>query len=234
MRCARVEHLAADELDVVIGTIGVLRGHHMRAQEGGLIGHGARCDQGARLVMDGEPITGLRLEGGGALLQRFGRKPGGIGRQLLVTGGASRSDGGADASGGVRRAGHARIEFCGPIAREDGMHMGIDESGKHRSACHVVGDIDVGEFRCRADPGDASIDRDDRGIAHDPERAFARGRVGGGELPDIGPADDGHEPITSRMVRSSSAAASIETWAPSRTRSMPATTTVRTSAGAAA
>ena len=211
MRRARVEHLAADEVDVVIGAIGVLRGHHMRAQEGGLIGHGARCDQGARLVVDGEPITGFRLEGGGALPQRFGRKPGGIRRQLLVTGGASRSHGRADASGGVRRPGHARIEFCGPIAREDGMHMGIDESGKHCSACHVVGDVDVGEIRCGADPGDASVDRDDRRIAHDAERTLARGRVGGGELPDVGPADDGHVPITCRTVRSNSAAVSTET-----------------------
>ena len=138
MRCARVEHLPAHKIDVVIGAIGILCGHDMRAEEGRLLRHGPCRDERARLVMHGEAVPGLGLDCGRALAERLSSKARGIGGELLVGGSARGRHGGADTPGGVRRARHARIEFGRAVAREDRMHVGIDEPGQHRGTRHVM------------------------------------------------------------------------------------------------
>ena len=101
-------------------------------------------------------------------------------------------------------------------------------------AQEVVRDVDVGELRGRANPRDAPVHCDYGSITEHPEWALPCRGIGRAQLADVRPADDAHEPTTCRITRSSSAAVSTCTCALPRTRSIPATTTVRTSAGAAA
>ena len=58
--------VADDERDVVVCPSGELRGHDVRAEVGRLRGELRRDSQRTRLVGDGQPVSGLRLEGGDA------------------------------------------------------------------------------------------------------------------------------------------------------------------------
>ena len=63
MRRARGEHLAADQVDVIVRAALELGRHDVRAEEGGLVAQLASDAQRTRLVDDVEPVTGLDLDG---------------------------------------------------------------------------------------------------------------------------------------------------------------------------
>lgn len=108
VRGAGLQHRAGDQVDVPGGVVGVVGGHDVGAEVGDLVGVAGRDPQGAGLVLDGEAVAGLGLEGGGALAQGLGEVAGDVGGELLVGGGTGRGDGGADT---MRRGRAART--CG-------------------------------------------------------------------------------------------------------------------------
>ena len=79
VRRARGQHLADDEVDVLVGAVGVLGRHHVGAEEGDLLGDLAGEPHEALLVDDREAVARLHLERRGAL------------RVQLVTNPASRA-----------------------------------------------------------------------------------------------------------------------------------------------
>ena len=75
-----LEHRAGHQLDVAGRVIGVLGRDDVRAEERGLVGELPRHCQAARLVVDGQPVAGLDLDGGGALPAHLLRPAGRRGR----------------------------------------------------------------------------------------------------------------------------------------------------------
>ena len=78
VRRGGLEHRAGDQVDVARRVVGVLGRDDVRAEEGRLVGELPGHGQAARLVVDGEPVAGLDLDGRGALpahlLARAGRR----------------------------------------------------------------------------------------------------------------------------------------------------------------
>ena len=140
-------------------------GHDVGAEERRLLGELPGDRQDAGLVVDGQAVAALDLDGGRALAAHLGDQPGDVAGELLVGGGAGGGDGGADAAGGVRRAGHPGRELRRPVAGEDQVGVAVDEAGEHRAAAGV--DLLVGGRRVggRADPGDLRALDDERGVA---------------------------------------------------------------------
>lgn len=103
VRGAGVEHRSGDQVDVVGRVVGVVRGDDVGAEVGDLLGVLGGDAQGAGLILDGEAVAGLGLEGGGALAQRLGEVAGDVGGELLVGGGAGGGDRGPDAMRRCRR-----------------------------------------------------------------------------------------------------------------------------------
>ena len=62
VRRAGVEHLAADQVDVVVGAALVLGGHHVRAEEGHVVGELAGDVAQPPLGLDVEPVARLDLD----------------------------------------------------------------------------------------------------------------------------------------------------------------------------
>ena len=81
---AGVEHRPGHQVDVPTGVVGVLRRHHVRAEERRLVGDLPRDRQAARLVEDGEAVAALDLERRGALAPHLGGQPDEVGGELLV------------------------------------------------------------------------------------------------------------------------------------------------------
>jgi len=194
VRRARRQHLADDEVDVRVGVVGVLGRHHVRAEEGDLVGDLAGEPHEALLIGDREAVARLDFERRGALRVQLGDERGEPGPQLVVGRRSRGGDGRADAAGLVAPARHARGELLGAVAAEHEVRVAVDEPGDHRAAAHVD-DLDVGvperavllrlaavlafvascevlgRVRGGADPRDATVLDEHGGIADDAERS---------------------------------------------------------------
>ena len=134
---ARLEHLAADELDVLVRAPLVLGRHGVRSEErhviGELGGDGAAAPLGLRL----EPVAGLDLEvsdpGPRGLGSAGARKP----AQLLLARGAGGLGRDPDPGRRVRPAGHPGGELVGAVAGEDEMRVAVHEPRDHAAAGRV-------------------------------------------------------------------------------------------------
>lgn len=118
----------------------------MGAEVGDLFGVLGGDAQGAGLVLDGEAVAGLGLEGGGALAQALGEVSGDVGGEFVVGGGAGGGDRGPDAARAVGAAGHPGVELLGAVAREQEVGVGVDEAGDRRPAARVDGVVSGGCF----------------------------------------------------------------------------------------
>ena len=127
VRRAGAEHLAADEVDVFVAPVGVLRRDDVRPEERDLARDLGGEPREARLVVHGEPVAGLHLERRRALRPQLGDEAGKAGTQLVVRRRAGRRDGPPYAARGIRRARHARLELVGPVAAEDEVGVAVDE-----------------------------------------------------------------------------------------------------------
>ncbi|MDH6189065.1 hypothetical protein M2168_002097 [Streptomyces sp. CZ24] len=182
---AGVEHGAGDQVHVARRVAGVLGGDDVRAEIGDLVGVGGGDAQGAGLVLDGEAVAGLGLEGGGALAQRLGEVAGDVGGERLVAGGPGGGDGGADASGAVRAAGHAGGELLGAVAREDEVRVGVDEAGDRGPSAGVDDVVGGGDARALPRPHDPVALDDEGGVPdHSQRRTVALRRVVGHQRGD--------------------------------------------------
>ena len=134
VRPARVEHLAADELHVLVRAALVLGRHGVRSEEGHVVGQlggdGARAALGLGL----EPVAGLDLEVGDPRPDRLGAAGARERAQLVLARGAGGLGRDPDPRRRVRPAGHPRGELVGAVAREDEMGVAVHEPRDHAAA----------------------------------------------------------------------------------------------------
>ena len=174
VRCGGVQHRPADQADVVVRAVGVLGGHHVRAEEGGLVARLGGDPQRAGLVGDGQPVPALDLDGGGALPQRLPAQPARGGPQFVVAGGPGGADRGPDAAAGVRLTGHPGGELGGPVPGEDQVRVAVHEAGQHGGATGVDPPVGGRRVRGRPDPDDPARLDQHRRVAADAQRPARR------------------------------------------------------------
>ena len=148
---ARRQHLVLQQVQVAVPVAGVLLGDQVGAEEGRDHLHRrprrqpGQHLQAAALVVDGEAVARLGLQGGGAVPER-GVEPGGRRRlQLGVGGGPGLADGAVDAAPGGQRLlvadpAQAGGELVGPFAGEHQVGVGVHEPGEHRPPAGVEPD----------------------------------------------------------------------------------------------
>ena len=164
VRRARVQHRAADQVQVPGPVALVLGRHHVRPQEGDLGGDLRGQRDRAGLVGHGQPVAGLALQRGGALGHHLPGQTGQVGPQFLVRGGPGGRHRAADPAGLVRLAGHPRRELRAALPGEDQVRVGVDEAGQHRPAAAVDGLVRGGRLPGGAGPGHPAV-VDDQGRA---------------------------------------------------------------------
>ena len=134
---AAVEHRPGHQVEVCRSVAGVLGRHDVRAQEGRLGGELARDPQRPRLVLDGEAVATLDLDGRRALGAHLGDAGRHEPAQRGVVSRPGRGDGHPDPATVVGRAGHPRGELRAPVAGEDQVRVRVDEPRHHRAALDV-------------------------------------------------------------------------------------------------
>ncbi len=210
-------------VDVAGRVVGVLGRHDVRAQERGLVGELPGHRQAARLVVDGEAVAGLDLDGGGALAASSPATS-------RATWAVSCSSVAARVAATVVRMppaayglpGHPGRELLRAVAGEDQVAVAVHEAGQHRPAARVDHLVGGGRLGGRADPGDPAALDDQRRVGPSaPSRSRSALGVVGDELADVGDQRRGHSaPIassSSRPISSSSPACrrpgrSATTW----------------------
>lgn len=137
VRGTGVEHVAGDEGYVRRRVVGVVGGHDVRAHVRDLVRVPGRDAQGAGLVVDGEAVAGLGLEGGGALAEGLGEVTGEVALQFRVARRARRGHRRTDTARAVGPSRHTGVELLRAVAREDQVRVGVDEARDHRPAARV-------------------------------------------------------------------------------------------------
>ena len=129
----------------------------MRPEEGRLLDPGvARQAQRPRLVVHGEPVAGLDLDGGRALRAHLEDAVEQQVEQLLVGRGAGGGHGHGDPAPVVGLPRHPRRELLAAVPREHQVGVRVDESRHHATAPdgqHLVGRGCVGRA---PHPGDVA------------------------------------------------------------------------------
>ena len=140
----------------------------MRAEERRLGGDLGGQAQAPRLVVDGEAVAALHLDRRRALPRASPRRvrPGGrAGRRRRRPG---RGDGGRDPAAVVPGPRHPGLELAGPVAGEDQVRVGVDETGDDGPPPDVDPGVGVRRGGRRADPGDGPVLDDQRGAGDEP------------------------------------------------------------------
>ena len=181
VRSARRQHRTGDEVDVPGGVVGVLRRDDVRAEKRGLGRHLPRQAKAALLIGDG-----LHLERRRAAAPQLGGESAEVRAQDVVVGGPGAGDGVLDAAGRVGLAGHPRRELLRTVAREHQVRVAVHEAREHRGAVDRDRRVRRRAARHRSHPDDPSAVHHERGVAHEAERARARGGIVGDELGDPG------------------------------------------------
>ena len=75
--CGRAgrQHRSRHQLDVAVAVVAVFDGHDVRTEKGCLAGELPRDGQRPRLVVDGQPVAALGLEGRDSGAEQFVRQP---------------------------------------------------------------------------------------------------------------------------------------------------------------
>ena len=154
VRRAGGEHLAADELDVLVGAALVLGRDDVGAEEGDVVGQPGRHRTAALLGGDVEPVAGLDLDVGDAGAQRLARGARPPARRARRCRGSRRLGGHADPAGLVRRARHPRRELVAAVAGEDEVRVAVDEAGDHAAPGGVEALVRGRARRARRPPRD--------------------------------------------------------------------------------
>src|SRR4051794_2583169 len=219
-RRARVEHLAAHQVDVLVGFAGVFRRHDVSTEERHVVGELTRERQQPRLVVDVQAVPGLDLDVRGSRAERFVAQAPGVRPELVVARRTRGRDRRSDPARLVALASHPGVELGGPIAREHEMRVAVDEPRQRGTAAGVdAWTVDaLGHSAPRADPGDPlAVDRD-RGVADDAERAVAC-RIVRDELADV--LDEHYASAIGTRTPRSAATASARSYPASTCRRTP-------------
>ena len=137
VRPARVEHLAAHQVDVLVRAVLVLRRQGVRAEEGHVVGELGGHDAGAALGLGLEPVAGLDLDVRDPGLH--GLPAAGARERLSSSSPAPRvaSVVTLDPGRRVRPARHAGGELVGAVAGEHEVGVAVNEPRNHAAAGRV-------------------------------------------------------------------------------------------------
>ena len=184
------QHLATHQVDVVVGTPGILRRQRMGGQAGGAHGHrqalAEAADHPQHLALAGqvEAVAGLDLHRGHALAQQTAQALRGRGQQLLLAGGPGGAHGAGDppAGGGdlgVADALQPLLELGAAVTAEHQVGVAVDQPGRQPLAAKVkgLGIVARRQLGARAYPGDVLPRGDQCGIFDD--RILPAGHGGG-------------------------------------------------------
>ena len=179
----RGQHLAANQLDVVIAPATVLCGHGVGAQECGLYGDAGRvlqCPGNAQqpqFTVQIETITGFDLDRRNPFLFQRQQPTQGLRCQVLVSGSAGRINGRHDASAGPRNilvtcALKPLFELRCTIAGKYQVGMAVDQCRRQPLPTERTGRGSVGRRQLRrpAHPGNTTVSNRQRSIFDDAER----------------------------------------------------------------
>ncbi len=193
------QRLAADEVDVRIGPVAILRRQGMGAEKGGPHGHRvARRERPRRaqhlgLGLDVETVPRLDLDTRDALLEQRAQACPRAQHELALGRRARGRDRGDDAAAAARDflvadAAQALFELVRATAAVDEVGVAVDEPRRHEAATAVMDArrcVDVGG-RCRPNMSDATVFDHDGGVGYKAV-GLARRRHGG----DVGVQPDG-------------------------------------------
>ncbi|MCY1498646.1 hypothetical protein D9M68_326390 [compost metagenome] len=162
------QHVAADVVDVVVGTAGVFRRQGMGGQAGGAHGdrqgfaQAPRNPQHLALAGQVQAVAGFHFQGGHAVAQQLASAAGGTFQQLVLAGLAGGAHGAGDAAPlggdlGVADAFQALLEFAAAVAAEHQMGVAVDQPRGDPGAAEVDFDIvgNGGQLSAWAYPLDA-------------------------------------------------------------------------------
>ena len=216
------EHLAAHQVDVVVGPTRVFGGHEVSTEERRLGGVTAGDLERPHLGGDVEPVPGLDLQRRGAVTTGLVDAAHREVVELIDAGRTSRFGRDHDPTAVVGAAGHAGTELGGAVAGEHEMGVGIDEPGQHTRPVGV--DSQVG-----ARPGATDGDHDTvfdhhRSVSYQPEWSVTQLGIVGDQRTDPVDHERAHVfafPTTSAIAADSSAATSIRECSPCSTTATP-------------
>ena len=147
-RPRRGQHFSHDQVHVGVGPAAILRRHGVRAQKGrrqvdevGSLKHGNRI-QLLQLVRDIEPVAGLGLRGGRAVVQHPIKAAARLRHQCLQRSRACVADGADDAAAGrhdlhVGGAADTHLELRRPVAGPRQVRVRVDEAGNDRTPAGI-------------------------------------------------------------------------------------------------
>jgi hypothetical protein len=206
------QHLAFQQVQVAVAVagkflrdqVGAEEGrHHLDRRAGGQVGQHL---QGAALVLHGEAVAGLGLQGGGAVGQGPAQ-PAGRGRlQLGVGGGPGLADRAVDAAPGGQRLlvpdpAEPGRELVGPLPGEHQVGVGVHEPGEDGLPAGVDpdrpgGHLQVGEGRLGPGEHHPAPGRRHRAPLEQPERPLPQLGIAGDQLPGPGEQEVGPHLVT--------------------------------------
>ncbi len=166
---AGFQHRSRDEIQVCRPLTPRFRWHDVRAEKRCLRGEFARDVEGSGLVLDSEAVAALDLDRRRALVTHLADPSTDELAQPFVGGGPGGSNGDADASTVVALPRHPRGELRRAVAVEDEVAVAVDEAGEDRPALEVDTAVGVWSGGRVADPGDAAVLDDQRGVGAQPE-----------------------------------------------------------------
>ncbi len=138
----------------------------MGAEERGLVGELPGDRQTSGLIMDGEAVAALDLDGGGSLAHHLPDEAGDLSRELLIGCGPGCGDCAPDSPGRVGLARHPGRELGGPITGEDQVTVTVHEPRQYGASARVVRRVSGRRGGSGADPGDVGT-FDDHGRVMD-------------------------------------------------------------------
>ena len=159
VRRAGREHRPADEVEVGGAVVARLGRHDVGPEEGRLVGDLAGQPQRAHLVVDGQPVAALDLDGRRAERAHLGDARPQQGPQLVVARRAGGRHRDADAAAVVGDARHPGGELGRAVAGVDEVAVAVDEAGDDRAPIDVDDPVGRGCGVGRPDPGDQPVVR---------------------------------------------------------------------------
>ena len=171
------DHGLGQQPHVAVAVAGELGRDQMGPEEGGFGREGRGDLQVDGLVLGSEAVAGLDLDGGGARCPGLADQAPGAGLQVRRGRGPGGRHGLEDPAGLVGAPGHPQGELLGPVAGEDQVSVGVDESRHHAAAVEVHHGVDVERGRrCGSGEGDPIPLDDQRRVRHRHRGCRGRGR----------------------------------------------------------
>ena len=143
--------------------------------EGELAAEASCHPQHLQLALGGKPVARFDLDRGDPFRHQVVETVACRLKECLLGGGACLGDRRADAAAPTRdllvgRSLEAKLEFLGPVAREDDVRMAVDEARRHPAPAgvdHLARERfgPIGQLGARTDVGDAPLRSRDRAVA---------------------------------------------------------------------